>query len=57
MSDSELKAVDIDRIRTEATAAVIERMVRAGAVEGVTEDCLDRLIQLEMMSYLAQRDP
>lgn len=56
MSDSTHRRIDGDRIRTEATAAVIERMIRAGAVEGVTEDCIDRLVQLEVMAILARGD-
>lgn len=50
------QAIDLDRIRTEATAAVIERMVLAEAVEGVGEDCIDRLVQLEVMAILARGD-
>lgn len=57
MSDPATTAIDLDRIRTEATAAVVERLVRAGAVEGVTEDCIDRLVQLEVMAILARREP
>lgn len=54
VSDSTHHRIDGDRAKAEATANVLARLAHAGVTD-VSEDQIDTLIRIEMMSQIAKQ--